>query len=127
MKNKYSFGLNIGASSILVIVVILCLVSFAGLSLASANADYQLSKKLSDRTTSYYEAVSNAYTDIYNKKESSSENSFEKTYIINENQQLYVSACLNSENKDNYSIQTFKIKTIKEPELDSSLSLLLSN
>lgn len=52
-----TFNGGIGSSSILVIFVILCLVSFATLSIVSANADYKLSSKILDRTTAYYAAV----------------------------------------------------------------------
>lgn len=55
-----SFGTGIGSASILVIFVILCLVSFATLSIVSANADYKLSTKVVDRTTAYYDAVCKA-------------------------------------------------------------------
>ena len=57
MRNKRkSYGVNIGSSSILLIFVILCLVSFAVLSIVSAQTDYKLSCKLAERTTKYYEA-----------------------------------------------------------------------
>lgn len=59
-KSGLSFSSGIGSSSILVIFVILCLVSFATLSIVSANADYKLSKKVLDRTTAYYEAEGQA-------------------------------------------------------------------
>ncbi len=56
MKKKRGFGVNIGTSSIMLIFVILCLVSFATLSIVSAHVDYGLSKKLSERTQAYYQA-----------------------------------------------------------------------
>lgn len=59
-KKGPRIGLNIGASSILVVFVILCLVTFSVLSLVSANADYKLSKKVADRTLAYYDAVCQA-------------------------------------------------------------------
>lgn len=60
MKKK-RFGVNVGSSSILVIFVILCLVSFAALSSVSANSDYRLSKKMADRELAYYNACNEAY------------------------------------------------------------------
>lgn len=45
MKNKHQLPIGIGISSILSIFVILCLLTFAVLSLVSANADYKLVKK----------------------------------------------------------------------------------
>lgn len=62
-KNRFSgisFSNGIGSSSLLVIFIILCLVSFATLSIVSANADYKLSSKVLDRTTAYYEASNQA-------------------------------------------------------------------
>ena len=45
MDKKKSFPMNIGLSSILLIFVVLCLVSFSILSIVSANADKKLSLK----------------------------------------------------------------------------------
>lgn len=59
-KSGLSFSSGIGSSSLLVIFVILCLVSFATLSIVSANADYKLSQKVLDRTTAYYTAEGQA-------------------------------------------------------------------
>lgn len=59
-KSGLSFSIGIGSSSLLVIFVILCLVSFATLSIVSANADYKLSQKVLDRTTAYYTAEGQA-------------------------------------------------------------------
>lgn len=58
MKKKSRIGLNIGTSSILLVFVLLCMVTFAALSFVSANADYKLSRSLETRTTQYY-TVSN--------------------------------------------------------------------
>lgn len=58
--NKKHYGVNIGSSSIIMIFVILCLVSFAALSIVSANSDYQLSNKIATRTSAYYEACNEA-------------------------------------------------------------------
>ena len=130
MNRRSSIGLNIGLSSILVIIVILCLVCFAGLSVASSNADRQLTNKLSVRGSSYYAASSAAYKAIYEAKKessSSSENSFDKYININSNQQLHVIADLNPSNGDNYEILCWQVVTVSEPELDTSLSLLLGD
>ncbi len=58
------FHVNVGSSSILLIFVILCLISFATLSIVSANADAKLSRRVVERTTAYYEACNQAQTDI---------------------------------------------------------------
>lgn len=59
-QTKFSFQLHNGISSILLILIILSLVSFSILSIASANADYKLTQKLQTRTTAYYEACNTA-------------------------------------------------------------------
>lgn len=58
-KRKYS-TINIGSSSMLVVFIILCLVTFSVLSVASANNDRKYSEKIADRTTAYYEASNKA-------------------------------------------------------------------
>ncbi|MEG1932472.1 MAG: hypothetical protein RR075_05120 [Pygmaiobacter sp.] len=57
-------GLSIGASSILVIFVLLCLVTFAVLSLVSARADKLLSDKNKTHVTEYYAAETAAYKEL---------------------------------------------------------------
>lgn len=65
-KKKTEFSLNIGISSMLFIFIILCIVSFAVLSLASAQSDYRLSKKVYDHTKAYSEACNEAEERIAN-------------------------------------------------------------
>lgn len=62
MKNekKNYPGVNIGSASMLVIFIILCLVTFAVLSVASANKDFAYSQKIAQRTENYYEASNKA-------------------------------------------------------------------
>lgn len=59
-SKKKQFGMNIGSASILLVFVILCLVSFAVLSIVSANADNKLSARVLERTTAYYAACNQA-------------------------------------------------------------------
>lgn len=59
-NKKESSVINIGSSSLLVIFLILCLVTFATLTLSSAVSDYRFSQKLADRKTAYYEASNRA-------------------------------------------------------------------
>lgn len=58
-KQQSSF-VNIGSSSLLVIFLILCLATFAILSLSSAQSDYSFSQRLAKHRTEYYEASSRA-------------------------------------------------------------------
>ncbi len=59
-KKKREFSLNVGVSSILFIFVILCLVSFSTLSLASAMSDYKREEKVKPHSEVYFEACNEA-------------------------------------------------------------------
>lgn len=127
MKRVKMKGANIGTSSIMIIIVTLTLICFAGLSLSSASADYKLCKKLSDRTAAYYEATSKAYTELAKKIESSenTKDSFDTKVTINEYQEFWLEAVINPDDNCRYILKNFSIETVKEPKLDTSLSLLL--
>lgn len=55
-NRKRKGTVRIGYTSILLIFTMLCLVTFAALSLITVNSDYSLSQKVAERTTAYYEA-----------------------------------------------------------------------
>ena len=63
-KSGPEFHVNVGSSSILLIFEILCLISFATLSIVSANADAKLSSRVAERTAAYYEACNQAQENI---------------------------------------------------------------
>lgn len=58
-KNN-SYFTAIGSSSLLVVFLVLCLVTFAILSLSSAKSDYSFTERLAEHKSSYYEASSKA-------------------------------------------------------------------
>ena len=58
MKEKKSFHIGTGITSLLMIFVVLCLTTFGILSFSSANAEYALTKKNADYVTNYYGAYS---------------------------------------------------------------------
>ena len=58
--NKRGGSFNVGASSILVIFVLLCLTTFSTLSLISANADHRLTTKAAESAQNYWEANNKA-------------------------------------------------------------------
>ena len=61
MKKKTSRSLlTTGTSTLLLIFISLCLLTFAVLSLLSARADRNLSRKTAERTSAYYEACNQA-------------------------------------------------------------------
>lgn len=53
-------GVFIGVSSLLVIFIVLCLTTFAALSLASANADLKMARRAAQAVSDYYAADSRA-------------------------------------------------------------------
>ena len=57
---KRELPLNVGTSSVLFIFVILCLVSFAILSLSSSMSDYKLSSRVAENSQAYYNACNTA-------------------------------------------------------------------
>lgn len=59
-KHKNSPFINVGSSLLIMIFLILCLVTFAALSLSSAHGDYTFSEKLANRKTAYYTANNTA-------------------------------------------------------------------
>ncbi|MDE7444617.1 MAG: hypothetical protein K2N15_02730 [Lachnospiraceae bacterium] len=144
MEGKKKSGFSIGASSLLVIIVVLSLVCFAALSITSASADLRLSQKLADRTSSYYKACNEAQTTLKNLsvslstiyEESRNEDEYEQkikesladsltfSCPMNENQILQVSVSpLYPQNAsgDFLEITSWKIINITSLELDESL------
>ena len=127
------FGNHAGISSILLIFTVLCLVSFATLSIVSANADYTLTQKVATRTQNYYRACNNAstalakldqeLTNIYNTSSDASEyyalagEEITYTFDIENAQWLQVTVVpLNPEKPGDtfYKITTYKICTDME-------------
>ncbi len=56
MKNKFKICFGIGAPSILMIFVSLCLTTLAALALITTNANYNLAKKSAEYIQAYYSA-----------------------------------------------------------------------
>ena len=59
-KNKNTFS-NFGFTTVLIVFVMICIVTFSALAYLTASSDYRLSKKVADRTTAYYQAEEKAY------------------------------------------------------------------
>lgn len=60
MEKKNYPAVHIGSASMLVIFIILCLVTFSVLSLASANNDRTYARNIADRTEQYYTTCNQA-------------------------------------------------------------------
>ena len=55
-KSKVSFPVSIGAASLLVAFLVLCIATFAGLTLSAAKSDENAAVQLAERRSAYYEA-----------------------------------------------------------------------
>ncbi|MCI8275536.1 MAG: hypothetical protein HFI66_07985 [Lachnospiraceae bacterium] len=89
-KNKHaSFGMGVGATSILMIFVLLCLVVFAMLSLVNASADKKLNDRLAGRTKAYYSACDKAEILLEDV-----DSRLEQLYFENPGADDYLAACL---------------------------------
>ena len=140
MRNKRkSYGVNIGSSSILLLSVTLCLVSFAVLSIVSAQTDYKLSCKLAERTTKYYEAnnevesylrdlqasLEKIYEDSATAEEYFAVAGHDTTFSIQLSEQQMLNVHLTilypGDGKGYYEINTWKVETQDTLELDDTL------
>lgn len=83
-SKKKQFGVNIGSASILLVFVILCLVSFAVLSIVSANADSKLSTRVLERTTAYYTACNQAEQSL-----ASMDKTLQRMYASSDSKEAY--------------------------------------
>lgn len=83
-SKKKQFGMNIGSASILLVFVILCLVSFAVLSIVSANADNKLSARVLERTSAYYAACNQAEQSL-----ASMDNTLQRIYASSDSEDAY--------------------------------------
>ena len=97
--------MNIGSSSILLIFVILCLISFATLSIVSANADHKLSRKVLDRTTAYYQACNQAEASL-----ASVDRTLSRIYEASESEEEYFSTAGRSKS---YAIPISDLQTLE--------------
>ncbi len=95
-KKEPKASMSIGVSSILVIFIIICLVTFSVMSLVSARADYALSKKIADRNKAYYAATSQAQIQLrdYGRESRESTEIKEFDVPINTDQHIHVTAIL---------------------------------
>lgn len=142
-KKNTSFGVNVGTSSLLLVFVILCLVSFATLSIVSANADKKLSTKVSDRSSEYYLACNQAeeklmnidktLKDLYDSGLSRNEfleqagNNIDFAIPVSDMQTLHIVADIQYPSNDGDSficIKKWQLETTGTLELDESLNLL---
>lgn len=83
--NKRKFPItNIGSVSLLMIFIVLCMVTFAALSLSTAATDYRSAQTLAGHTTAYYKASNKA-----EKKLARAENILQACYDSSSNADDY--------------------------------------
>lgn len=149
-KQSSSF-VNIGSSSLLIIFLILCLATFAILSLSSAKSDYTSGQKLAQHKKEYYEASAKAETilakidqalaEADNTQESNiptevddisiNREGKEVSYEIpmSEKQALHVTLCLNDpkEHETFYEITAWQVISTNTWEGNQSIELMPMN
>lgn len=149
-KQSSSF-VNIGSSSLLIIFLILCLATFAILSLSSAKSDYTSGQKLAQHKKAYYEASAKAETilaiidqalaETDNTQESRiptkvdgisiKRDGKEVSYEIpmSENQALHVTVCLYdpNEHENYYKITAWQVISTNTWEGNQTIELMPMN
>ncbi len=134
---------SVGISTILLVFVIISLVSFATLTVVTANSDNSLSKKIETRQTAYYNACNQAENElasldqflIAQYENSSSEDMYflstESTYTytlpISEMQSLFIQVeVLYPVSSDGpfYELTNYEVITTGDYEYDEHLSVI---
>lgn len=148
---KRPISFSIGISSILMVFVLLCLVTFAALSYASSSADERLSTTLRDRVTAYYGAsdeaerwlanVDAALSELYEKSDSEADyleqsanlytlddkNQLSQDFPLASGQQLHVQLEITYPTEEHpyaYRILTYYLEQTDDWEEDDSLNLM---
>lgn len=124
-NRKTSFSAGSGTSMVLVILVLLCLVTFTVLSYATASADYSTTKESADYVSEYYTALSNAEEKIAECIEEGYVGEFYLVENINEYKYLEINLSIN----ENGGIENKTVVTkvnYDEKEEKSSQHFILS-
>ncbi|MCR4902474.1 MAG: hypothetical protein K6A23_06425 [Butyrivibrio sp.] len=122
MKREINLGTHVGASSILLIMMVLSLISFSTLAIVNAHADYNLTNNLAQRELNYYQAAHNANAWIASMDTANSSVSY-KAFPISDIQNLEVTIEPEEDSKDfkNVKITQWQIITDTDVEYDNSL------
>lgn len=129
-KKSKTLVMNIGTSSMLVILTGLCFAVLAALAISSARNDYRLSQELAEHTAAYYAACGRAQEllaepeklhQMYQSRDESGCAEF--TVSVNERQELAVELCF-EDGAEMYRITKWKIENTGGWEGDTSLPVL---
>lgn len=122
MDKKTPSVFNIGASSILIIFILLSLVSFATLSLITARSDYMLSRSYAERVQTYYAAQNEATARWNELNQHPQEDVVSYQIPVGDNQQLCVTLRFSPTEKT-YLAEEWKTESIGTWEGDETLHL----
>lgn len=123
MSSKKRITVNSGISLFLVLLIIMCLVSFASLSLTSALADSRLSDKYAEQAEWYYGARNEAqeYLKELNEGSASGLDDIEKRFPAGDKMELIVTY---EAAENGYRVRSEKLQSIVEYDLDESLHVM---
>lgn len=105
MEEKKGFSINVGASSIILILLVLSLSIFAALSIKASNNEYKLALKTAQSVQEYYEADAKALGLL--GKEGAVDGTIFYEVPVNENSSIQVSATVDLDGS--YTIQKWKL------------------
>lgn len=123
MSSKKRITVNSGISLFLVLLIIMCLVSFASLSLTSALADSRLSDKYAEQAEWYYGARNEAqeYLKELNEGSASGLDDIEKRFPAGDKMELIVTY---EAAENGYRVRSEKLQSVVEYDLDESLHVM---
>ena len=125
--NRQTQVMNIGTSSMMVILIGLSFAVLAALAISSARSDYRLSEELAKHTTDYYNASNEAQSmladieTLYANRDANGITGF--TVPVNDYQELQVELLFAKDSFD-YKITKWKVVNIDSWEGNTSLPVL---
>jgi hypothetical protein len=128
-SKKQGFVMNIGTSSMIVILIGLSFAVLAALAISQAKNDYKLSVELADHTKAYYDAVAEAERNlsdietVYAGRDADDRTSF--AVDISDGLELDVTVHFTDGSKD-YEIEQWQVVTTSDWEADDTLPGLYS-
>ena len=129
-QKKFTYPpLQIGTSFMLLVFIILCMVTFAVLSLSNSMKDYEYSKKNAERTTAFYEANNLAEEKLAEIDQALmngevSEETVEFSVPMNDSESLEIVLETHPGQNPRYSIVTWKQISSQEWSGDQTLPVL---
>ena len=126
-KRKQSYPINIGTSTLLVVFLILCMFTFAAISLTTARKEYKDAKNSAERNKEYYTAANYAEMKL-NELNQAAEHETDVSFAIaiNDSQALDVILKWNQNDKK-YDILSWTTVNTAEWKGSDSSQLIIPN